>query len=150
MTEILIITGAKYLVALPVVVLAIYFFFIPAAQRKRFVFLVALSLLLAYIFARIAGLFYQHIQPFALEGFEPLIPHAVDNAFPSDHVVLTGALATVAFLYSRWLGVGLWALALGIGLARVWAGLHYPVDILAGAVLSVIAVSLAVFVMRPR
>jgi membrane-associated phospholipid phosphatase len=85
------------------------------------------------------GLFYFHEQPFAVYGFEPLWPHAVDNSFPSDHVALGGALATAVLFLNRPLGLFLWLLVLAIGLLRVIAGLHYPVDIVGGAVAGILA-----------
>jgi len=62
------------------------------------------------------------------------------SSFPSDHAVLFFALATGVFLVSRRTGVFLYAYTvIGICLPRVYMGLHYPSDILAGAVLGVAA-----------
>src|SRR6185436_13587552 len=101
----LIVFGGKYMIALPVVVLVGYFFLLPKEGRYRFASVGVTSALFAYGFARIAELFYSHVQPFAAQGFEPLISHTVDNAFPSDHATLAAALATTIFFYSRWLGL---------------------------------------------
>lgn len=86
-----------------------------------------------------------------------LVPHAADNAFPSDHETVASALAAMLLLYAgqllapvkglmggigaapRWLlilAVPLALLGLGmallIGLARIYVGVHYPFDILGG------------------
>ena len=60
------------------------------------------------------------------------------SAFPSDHAVLFFCLATGIFFVSRRLGVlsGLYAL-LAICFPRVYMGIHYPTDMLAGAILGV-------------
>ncbi len=112
-------------------------------KRIKLVYLLAVALPLGYALARLAGLFFIHNQPFAIEGFEPLVPHAVDNAFPSDHTVISGVFALTAFLANRRIGLVLWTLTLLVGVARVSAGLHYPVDIIVGALLALVAVFIA-------
>ncbi len=65
------------------------------------------------------------------------------NAFPSGHATLAFALAVSASLsYPVWYVIGPGALwAGGVALSRVWQGVHYPGDVLAGALLgSVVAV----------
>lgn len=106
----------------------------------RLVYTLAVALPLGYALARLAGLFFAHQQPFAEQGFEPLIPHAIDNSFPSDHVLIGGVFASVAFLADRRVGLLLWVLTLLVGLCRMLAGLHYGVDIMAAAVLALGAV----------
>lgn len=98
------------------------------------------SLPLAYGLAKLAGHFYSHIQPFVVSGVEPLIPHVIDNTFPSDHMLLAAAVASLAFAYNRTLGLVLWVCALAVGIARVAALLHYPVDIMASAVIAAVVV----------
>ncbi|MDO8564946.1 MAG: phosphatase PAP2 family protein [bacterium] len=58
-------------------------------------------------------------------------------SFPSGHSAFFFALSTVVFLYNRKVGWWFYAGALLIGLARIAAGVHYPSDILAGAVLGI-------------
>jgi len=98
------------------------------------------SLPVAYVLAKIAGHLYSHIQPFAAQGVAPLIPHVVDNAFPSDHMLLASTIAMLALVYNRSLGALLWACALAVGAARMVALLHYPVDITASVLIAVAVV----------
>ena len=60
------------------------------------------------------------------------------SSFPSDHAVLFFALATALWRSHRAIGglAFLWALVV-IGLPRVYLGLHYPTDILAGGVVGI-------------
>jgi membrane-associated phospholipid phosphatase len=62
----------------------------------------------------------------------------------SVHSASIAALATVALLYWRGLGLALWVCALAVGWARVRTGNHTPMQVLAGF-LSAAMVVLAVF-----
>ena len=60
------------------------------------------------------------------------------SSFPSDHAMLWAAVATGIFLVSRWMGVlALLQCVFVICLPRVYLGLHYPSDVLAGMILGV-------------
>jgi membrane-associated phospholipid phosphatase len=75
---------------------------------------------------------------------------ASDYSFPSDHAVIAGALAMGLLIYSRRLGAVAWLVALFLAFARVYAGVHYPGDVIVGLVLgSVIAVAIWVLLRRP-
>ncbi len=67
-------------------------------------------------------------------GITPLIPHPIDNSFPSGHALFT--MATLIGLWNsyrkRW-AIGLTILfGLITAAARVIGGIHYPGDILGG------------------
>ena len=76
------------------------------------------------------------VRPFAALGLVPLVPHSADASFPSDHALVSAAVAWP--LLARRPGVGAWCLlvALIVGLARVAAGLHFPSDVLGSALLA--------------
>jgi undecaprenyl-diphosphatase len=76
-------------------------------------------------------------RPFVALGITPLFPHDADSSFPSDHTLVGVALATplvVRRIAGRWAA---FILALGIGLARVAAAVHWPSDVLVSAALAV-------------
>lgn len=65
------------------------------------------------------------------------------SAFPSDTATLWFGVATCLFLVSRRAGLFAFAyVAVVSGLARIYLGIHYPTDILAGALLGIGVVSL--------
>lgn len=57
-----------------------------------------------------------------------------DPSFPSDHAAAAFAIAFAVLAFSRAAGLGFLAGATLIGLSRIALGLHYPSDVLAGAV----------------
>ncbi|MEI6499115.1 MAG: phosphatase PAP2 family protein [bacterium] len=62
------------------------------------------------------------------------------TSFPSGHTYIAFAIATSIFLYGhRRLGIFLFLVAIGVAVGRIGAGLHYPSDIIAGALLGIIS-----------
>jgi undecaprenyl-diphosphatase len=76
-------------------------------------------------------------RPFATLGFEPLIRVATDASFPSGHAAVLFALATAVLFARRGWGIAYIALALIAVIARVVAGAHWPLDIVAGMAIGV-------------
>ncbi len=80
--------------------------------------------------------FYFHPRPFVFYGFAPLIGES-GSSFPSGHMAWFFALAmTIWFTDRRW---GWWFLLLTalMGIARIYAGVHWPYDILGGAAIGI-------------
>lgn len=65
-------------------------------------------------------------------GYAPLLAHGRGGSFPSNHAAGAFALAS-AFAGVPGYGPVLWVLAGWLALARVYCGLHHPVDVVAGA-----------------
>lgn len=77
-------------------------------------------------------------------GFNPQVFERLDSSFPSDHAVLFFAISTAVWSASRSLGAFAFAwTAVAICLPRIYAGYHYPTDILAGAALGIVVMLLA-------
>lgn len=88
--------------------------------------------------------FFPTIRPFLLNGENPLtITVPGDGAFPSSHSALAFSLAVTIFMHDRKVGAYYLIAAFLIGIARIAAHVHYPIDILGGALLGTLV---AVFV----
>ncbi len=78
--------------------------------------------------------FYHRPRPFTALSLEPLFDDAAWS-FPSGHAAFFFALATALYLYNKKWGT-LFFLAAGlVAVSRVIAGVHYPSDIIAGALI---------------
>jgi undecaprenyl-diphosphatase len=112
-----------------------------ADRRWRAVLRLAATLFFAFAMATVLAHLNDQVRPFQSHPVHQLIPHGPGVSLPSDHATAAFALAfgVFAFLHRRW-GLVLTVAALAIGVARVWVGVHYPGDILAGAAIALLAV----------
>ena len=125
----LIIFGSKYLYIVALAIFVIYFIRLPKEQRNKFFAFSLFDLPAVYLTALLAGFFYNNPRPFVSENITPLISHAADNGFPSDHTLFVAALASIMYCYNRTLGLAVFAIAILIGVSRVFAGIHHWIDI---------------------
>lgn len=92
---------------------------------------------MAYLIAKISALFINDPRPFVARHIQPLIPHVADNGFPSDHTLLTMTIASIIYAYNKKLGVALFVIAGLIGITRVLANIHHPLDIIGATVIAI-------------
>lgn len=134
----LIIFGAKYLYLVIVVFALAYIWRQPKELRWKIVLSAVIALPLTYITAKIISNFYYDPRPFVIGQFIPLLPHAADNGFPSDHTLLSGAIAAVVFFFHRKLGASLFVVAFLVGASRVFSGVHHFADIFGSLAIAII------------
>lgn len=87
--------AAKYLFVAPIVILAAYFLAQPWPAKKRMARFAMPALALTYVAGVVSNHLYVDPRPFVVGHFTPLVPHAPDNGFPSDHTLLVSALAAI-------------------------------------------------------
>jgi undecaprenyl-diphosphatase len=69
----------------------------------------------------------------------PLVPEPTTASFPSGHSATSFACAaTLAPLVSRSGRIVLYVLAAAIAYSRVYVGVHFPIDVIAGAALGLL------------
>ena len=133
--------GAKYLYLFIIATAVIFFALQSREQQKKYLFLSVIYLPLAYILAQIIAYFYFDPRPFIVGNFQPLIPHAADNGFPSDHMLLGSAIASILFVYNKKIGLLAWVIAFFVGFSRVSIGLHHWTDIIGSALIAVLVMA---------
>lgn len=103
---------------------------------------------LTIAFVKLAAASYVHARPFIAYGRLPLVSHAPDNAFPSDHLAACGLAFGYIWPRSRVLAFIVLICAALIGVARILAGLHWSIDIVSGFLLGLLAALAADLVLR--
>lgn len=95
--------------------------------------------LIALGLAQVVATVVDRSRPYeAMSSVQVLISRTTDSSFPSDHATAVGAVAAGLWLTDR--TVGRWAIAGALLMAsvRVYAGVHYPGDVVAGLALGTI------------
>lgn len=77
-----------------------------------------------------------------------LIPNPTDYSFPSGHTFTSFAAAGSLFLYNKKFGTAAIVLAILIGFSRMYLYVHYPSDVLAGALFGLAAAVAAFYGVR--
>ena len=130
---------ATYLPYLVVLAFLVLVYYQKGWRRKAYLFAeAALVLVLARgLVTELIRFFYHEPRPFAYLGIVPLF-NETSWSFPSGHAVWFFALAmTVWYANHKW-GWWFFVLAVVIGWARVYAGVHWPSDIVGGAAVGIV------------
>ncbi|MCC7450211.1 MAG: phosphatase PAP2 family protein [Anaerolineae bacterium] len=131
-----VIFGASYLYLVIIAVAVITWLFCSGVNRIKLLRLAVIVLPVSYIIAAGLGYVIASPRPFMVADIVPLIPASTDNGFPSETTLVAAAAATVVFVYHRRVGAILCFLACWVGVARVLAQVHHPIDIVGSLVIS--------------
>ncbi|VVB59833.1 PAP2 superfamily protein [uncultured archaeon] len=136
---------ANYLLYIFLIYLA-YLWFARSKYRQEILF-AGYAAILGLGLNFIITLFYFHPRPFMIPVGTLLIAHAPETSFPSDHTTFMFAVSLMFLTFKdfRSKGAVLFVLAFIGGLARVYAGLHFPMDIAGSLVVALISVGLLSF-----
>lgn len=131
---------AKDLIYIVFAAAAIWFAYAIYRRDRRSAVLFAANLVITFILLQVAGHLYVDHRPFVDHHLTRLVQHAAGQSFPSDHTTAAGAIALGFLLFTRLKTLG-WLLAIAtllIGFARIFTGLHYPIDIAGGIVTAIV------------
>jgi undecaprenyl-diphosphatase len=83
---------------------------------------------------QLIGLAWQHPRPFMIGLGHTFLAHAPDSSFPSDHATVFAAIATVLFARGMCrLGTLTLVSGLAVAWARIFLGVHFPLDMVGAA-----------------
>lgn len=139
----LMIFGADYL--LYITILLVFILGIRGGVKdKKALLLILLTWPIAVLMIKIIHLFSIEPRPFIQYNFSPLINQYSDASFPSRHATIM-AIPAFAYIYykSKWALLFI-LLMLWVGTARVFVGVHYPIDIVGGILIAIASLLVAV------
>ena len=120
----------------------------PRREKLQLFFVAAISSIIArYGVTELIRYFYYRPRPFIELSVNQLLPHTA-SSFPSGHATFFFAMATAIYLYNKKWGIGFFIAATLITVSRVIAGIHYPSDIIGGAVIGVLVAYATFYVVR--
>ena len=118
-------------------------------QVKQMVFVALLSAFFSRFFITdLVRFFYSRPRPFETMDIYQLVAHDGGSSFPSGHAAFFFALAAGVFIYYRKWGILFYLFALAMGISRVIAGVHFPSDILGGAVIGIVSAYLVFYITK--
>lgn len=96
------------------------------------------AVLARFVIVELIRWVWQRPRPFIDNNVNLLLTHNA-SAFPSGHAAFFFGLSTIVFLYNKKIGALFFAGSILISLARIFVGIHWPSDILAGAVVGILS-----------
>lgn len=114
-------------------------------KTRRMGLHVLLALLFSLIFCNLIlkGMVARDRPSWLVPEVELLIANPKDFSFPSGHTSAAMATATAIFLYNKKYGCFAYVLALCIAFSRMYLFVHFPTDVLGGAVTGIVSAFLA-------
>lgn len=130
------------------VILVALFLAVPGRWRRtgqRAALAAGASFVVAALIAHVVGSAIDRPRPFvAHSSIHAFLSHAADPSFPSDHATAAFAIAVAVAVRQRLWGSVLLVLAAVLSVGRVFLGLHYPSDVVAGALLGTLVASITI------
>ncbi|WP_407311390.1 phosphatase PAP2 family protein [Desulfosporosinus sp. SB140] len=142
---------AQYALELYALLFLVAWFSLPKSDsdHRHSLVVTGFSGILALVINVIIGQFFFRPRPFVAlpKGtFTQLIPHSLDTSFPSDHT--SGSFGFAAGSWKKasfWVRWSFTILAVLVAIARVYTGVHWPTDVIAGVIIGIISAKMVWF-----
>ncbi len=122
--------------------LALVIFWYMANDQRRYSLLEATEAsIFGLLINQFLGLMIYYPRPYMVGLVKPLMAHAPENSFPSDHATLMLAVAFYLLCRQSWRkqGLLLFILALATAWGRIYSGIHFPLDMLGSFAVAVLS-----------
>lgn len=116
----------------------VFFWHYPKWEKWELLLVVGIAGIVArFGVTELIRFFYQRPRPFLDLPTNQLLT-SNEWSFPSGHATFFFTLSTTVYLYNKKWGIGFFAATVLMTLSRVVAGIHYPLDILGGALIGIL------------
>ena len=124
----------------------------PMEGKKKWLIFgnVSLAVLFYVLINYVLGFIKFRTRPFISLNSKQLVNPFSEKSFPSDHTAVAFALATSVFFQHKKLGAFLMFLAFLVGMARIYTGVHYPLDVLGGIVVGIFSATIFYLIFRKK
>ena len=119
-------------------------------KTRKAGFVMALSLIIGLVTVNLTiKPLVGRVRPYAIDGVNILVNSLGDGSFPSGHtaVCFEGALSLILCGYKKW-GYASLCAAFLVAFSRLYLYVHFPTDVLTGAVMGTLAAFLSFFVVN--
>jgi len=130
---------ASHLTYLLIVLFFVFIFFshYPKREKLQILLITAISTVVArFGITEFIRIFYHRPRPFIDLSVSQLLT-SNEWSFPSGHATFFFTLSTAVYLYNKRLGIWFFVATILMTTSRVIAGIHYPSDIIGGALIGI-------------
>lgn len=110
-------------------------------KDKRLALKTLVAVAVTWGIVRVIKSLFPETRPFGVLDIKPLVNLVrVNDSFPSAHAAVSFAIATSVWLAKHKLGLLLLVMAFGVSIGRVLLWVHFPIDVIVGAIIGVTVV----------
>ncbi len=124
-------------------ILVIIYFFLK--KEKALALLLIFTLVVNLFVASILKSDFERERPYQILEAKKLINAEDNSSFPSRHAELAFAFSTIMIFFYRRFGLLLILISAIIGIGRIYVGIHYPSDVVGGALIGIL---LSIFILK--